>query len=209
METIAAIMVLLFFLSLLYELICIPVPSVASTYQLLFNKDLSKNDQDGLFRRIQNMNPVLKMLFIIVPFIVAIGIYCLPLGTALFCLFGTSCMFSGIHIIALFVAVILMVVSRAISIHSALGIRKHHKHDTDIEELEEDEMFSFSRNPIVVAMHIGLLGFNILLLNPWYAILSFFFVLYIHAKILIEETYLKQHFGLKYESYLKKVNRYI
>jgi protein-S-isoprenylcysteine O-methyltransferase Ste14 len=70
-------------------------------------------------------------------------------------------------------------------------------------------VFAFSRNPIYVAFALILLG-QFLLFSNW--ILLVFLVAGVwlfHRQVLLEEAYLKKHYGQEYSDYCRRVGRYL
>jgi protein-S-isoprenylcysteine O-methyltransferase Ste14 len=70
-------------------------------------------------------------------------------------------------------------------------------------------VFAFSRNPIYAAFALILLG-QFLVFPNW--ILLVFMaagVWLFHRQVLLEETYLKQHYGQEYSEYCQRVRRYL
>ena len=77
------------------------------------------------------------------------------------------------------------------------------------DQLVTTGSFAFSRNPIYVALATILVGqilvfSNVILLIYLVAAVGLF-----HRQVLREEAYLKQHYGLDYAEYCRRVRRYI
>lgn len=70
--------------------------------------------------------------------------------------------------------------------------------------------FAFSRNPIYVAMFIGLIGLAIALDNRWFfvAAIGMYFVIR-YGVVAREEAYLARKFGAQYLDYKAKVRRWL
>ena len=81
--------------------------------------------------------------------------------------------------------------------------------DTDQpDKLVTTGIFAISRNPIYVAFGLELFGLFLIfptLLSLFYLIAG---ILLFHRQILIEETFLKVHYGKEYDEYCQKVKRY-
>ena len=107
------------------------------------------------------------------------------------------------------VGVVLMVMGRLVTIGSALGIRKDNSQKGVDFDLKTEGIFARSRNPIVVGLHLGIIGLNILIPNYLFIIFTCFYFGNIHFKILIEEDFLSQFFQGDYNAYLKKTKRYL
>lgn len=70
-------------------------------------------------------------------------------------------------------------------------------------------IFAFSRNPIYVAFGCVLLGE--FLIQPHLLLLIYLVagVVLFHRQVLREEAFLEQHYGAEYETYRKRVRRYL
>jgi protein-S-isoprenylcysteine O-methyltransferase Ste14 len=70
-------------------------------------------------------------------------------------------------------------------------------------------VFAFSRNPIYVAFAIILLG-QFLVFSNWLLLLYLGAGIWLfHRQVLLEEAYLKQHYGPQYADYCQRVRRYL
>ena len=70
-------------------------------------------------------------------------------------------------------------------------------------------MFAISRNPIYVCFLLFFTGLFLIHCNIVIAVAIILFALAIHRQILREEKFLVEHYGEEYESYRKKVRRYL
>ena len=79
---------------------------------------------------------------------------------------------------------------------------------TDPDQLVTTGIFAFSRNPIYVAFGI-ILGAEFLIFPNWivliYAVAG---VALCHRQVLLEEAYLRRHYGSAYDDYRRRVRRY-
>src|SRR5665647_726765 len=71
------IFIILTYISVLIEIIVFPVPSVASSYQLLIEKKLLPDDL--LYTRIQNLKSIQKIILLALPTLLSVITYCAPL----------------------------------------------------------------------------------------------------------------------------------
>jgi protein-S-isoprenylcysteine O-methyltransferase Ste14 len=70
-------------------------------------------------------------------------------------------------------------------------------------------VFAFSRNPIYVAFALILLG-QFLVFSNWLLLLFLGAGIWLfHRQVLLEEAYLKQHYGPQYADYCQRVRRYL
>lgn len=70
-------------------------------------------------------------------------------------------------------------------------------------------IYAFSRNPFYIGLYTTYIGLFFLLPSVIYLLGFIFFVLNNHFRILLEEQFLKNQFGKKYEEYCKKTGRYL
>lgn len=210
LESWISYIILAYYISILIEIMWIPVPSVASTWQLMFpDNDLqAKLDRDSLIWRTQNFNWFKKMILVILPYVIAFLGYTFPLLWLLFPPLSKWDI-SSMNDWNIIVGVVLMVMGRLVTIGSALGIRKDNSQKGVDFDLKTEGIFARSRNPIVVGLHLGIIGLNILIPNYLFIIFTCFYFGNIHFKILIEEDFLSQFFQGDYNAYLKKTKRYL
>lgn len=70
-------------------------------------------------------------------------------------------------------------------------------------------MFAISRNPIYVCFLMFFTGLFLIHRNIVIAVAVVLFAMAIHRQVLREEKFLTSHYGKEYESYCKKVRRYL
>jgi protein-S-isoprenylcysteine O-methyltransferase Ste14 len=82
--------------------------------------------------------------------------------------------------------------------------------DTDTpDKLITSGVFAFSRNPIYVAFFLVLLG-QFLIFPNWILLLYLVAGTWLfHRQVLLEENYLRSHYGDEYTQYRSRVRRYI
>jgi len=206
------IIILLAYVSLVIELVFFPVPSVASTFQLVNNKSYSENQKEskGEIGAVKNWNVVKKLFLLIFPAFINVLLFMTPLIllynrdwlTKLFPMMESS----WILIIA---ALALIVLGRMMTFSSVLQIRKENQQKGNSFKLHQKAWFRFSRNPGLVGMYLFFLG--LLLIFPSMILLFgfIFYVCYMHYKVLLEEDFLSKQFGSDYINYLEKSRRYV
>ena len=112
------------YLSIVFELTVIPVPSVASTYQLFFTQDDYDRD-DTLLARARRLSPTMKTLFLFLPTGLVVLIYLLPLVQALWSGFGEwlHYVWSPRTILQVGLGVMVAIFGRIISLYTAWRMR--------------------------------------------------------------------------------------
>jgi len=76
-------------------------------------------------------------------------------------------------------------------------------------ELVTRGVFRFSRNPIYVAIDLWFVGTFLIVGTVFFAIGAIFAILILHYQTLMEERFLKIHYGAPYHEYCQRVRRYI
>ena len=196
------------YLSLLVELLFFSVPSEVSTYQLLFKK--KQSNQYSLLKKFQSLSDLLKILLLVIPALIFIASFCFPLVLLFFNNVKETFAAWSVLQSELFeiIGIILVVLGRFVTFHAVLILRKTKKESIDERSLIKKGLFSISRNPIVVGLHLTFLG--LLLLFPYYVMIAGFlvFIANMHFKILLEEDYMKVNFGSDFREYMNKTKRY-
>ena len=173
------------YLSFLLDFLAWPIPSEASTFSMVKESDHSK---------------IIFSFFLIVVFIVNLLFYLAPLGLSIFYLY------EGIRIrIAPIVVsgISFSILGRLISIKAAQRL------SNTKDGIVSDSVFKYSRNPISLGMHCTMAGL-IIIFGKWYLWLGFvFYLINIHLKIRIEESFLQRKFGTYYEKYKSSTPRYL
>ena len=77
------------------------------------------------------------------------------------------------------------------------------------EELVTSGMFAISRNPIYVCFLTFFMGLFLINCNIVISVAIVLFALAIHRQIIREEKFLARHYGSEYDTYQKKVRRYL
>lgn len=77
------------------------------------------------------------------------------------------------------------------------------------DKLITSGVFAVSRNPIYVAFWLVLLG-QFLIFPNWIPLIYLGAGTWLlHRQVLLEEAYLKSHYGSEYEAYMRRVRRYL
>ena len=206
MDIFIRIFTLIIYGSLLYELVGIPVPSIASTYQLFFTKD--ELTQASLLTKVRNWPFLLKVIFLILPTCIVVIVYMLPLAQAIWppiksILYSISLPYPFFFI---FLGLVLAVLGRIIGLHAAWHM---HFHSDEKRPLEINGLFSLSRNPILLGMYFTFLGLWFLYPNWVMGIGFLLFIGNMHFRVLLEEDFLNWQYGASYQSFAAKTRRYL
>lgn len=202
---IECLLIILIYLSLLIELTMLHVPSVASTYQLFYYSDTTI---DGpLMKRVKNWSMWLKSLLLFVPTTISVCLYLLPL---LFVFYPNSKSWFGVvDLDYRITGWIIVFFGRFISMLSVIQIRKVNSQTNNEFNLKTRGWFGFTRNPILLGMYITYIGWLILFPNWVMGIGLLVYFLNMHFRVLLEEDFLFQKFGKRFEDYVGNTRRYI
>jgi len=204
-----SIIVVLAYVSLLVELLFFPVPSVASTYQLGYkaNESSKKTEQKGKIGAIKNWSIGKKFFLLALPATINIGVFIFPL-VALFFVEKMPQLIQQNQWLLLF-GILLVILGRVLTFSTALLIRNRNSQKGDDFSLKQKGIFAKSRNPILVGMHIMILGLLFVFPNVLFLLGILFYFGYMHYKVTLEEDFLQNHFGESYINYKKSIRRYI
>ena len=198
------------YLSIIYELTVIPVPSVASTYQLFFTEDAY--DRNGtLLMRVRNWSRLTKLFLIFLPTGLVVVIYLLPLIQAIWSGFSNFLhpVWAGSSTVVIGAGVLIAIFGRIISLYTAWRMRPNNSQKGDNFELKTGGFFDRSRNPNLVGMYTCFIGLW-LLYPTWEMAVGFLlFVGNMHFRVLMEEDFLTWKFGRNYTNYKSQKRRYV
>ena len=201
------ILIILTYLSFLIEIIVCPVPSVASSFQLIVrNKSLPN---EFLYTRIQNLKILQKIVLLAIPSLLGLIAYCVPLILIAVSKFSDDVIYKTDKIELIVTAFLLIFSGRIISLYSVTKIRLNNRQAGKSFDLKTKNIFSVSRNPILFGLYVSFIG--MIIIFPYlYMIIAFvYFFAHMHFRILIEESFLKYKFGDKYSDYREKTKRYL
>ncbi len=193
------------YFSLVIELLFFPVPSVASTYQLGYkaNESSKKTEQKGKIGEVKNW-PIWKKIFLLgLPAAINIGVFIFPIIALLF-----EMPIQQNQWLFLF-GILLVVLGRILTFSTALLIRNRNSQKGDDFSLKQTGIFARSRNPILLGMHIMILGMLFIFPNILFFFGILFYFGYMHYKVVLEEDFLQNHFGESYMNYKKSIRRYL
>lgn len=192
-------LVVLLFLSLLVELTCFHVPSVANT-QVFFTSHEEKINMYSKYRNIFYWSKNKKIVLLLIPHFVNMTVFIIPL----YYLFSTNPSINFWSVAGFMVALI----GRSFTFYSMIYLRNNNSQNNDDFTLHDKGPFSKMRNPGLTGMLLFFLGLYMIWPSIIMAIALLYYFCYNHFRILIEEDFLKVMYKEKYNHYFKKVNRY-
>jgi protein-S-isoprenylcysteine O-methyltransferase Ste14 len=192
-------MVVILYLSLVIELTCFHVPSVANT-GVFFKDDNEIINQYSQYKWIFSWSKRKKIILLLIPHFINMTVFFIPLFYLLF----EETSLNSFSILGLIVAIS----GRLITFYSMYFIRKNNSQIDNDFTLHDSGPFSTIRNPGMTGMILFFVGLTAI----WPSILMvcalIYYIFYNHFRILIEEDFLKVMYKDKYCEYIKKANRY-
>lgn len=204
--------VILAYLSLVIELISFPVPSVASTYQLGYQATESdkKTEEHEKLGSIKKWPFTKKVFFLFLPAVINVLVFIYPIGRVFaFDKMAIPLDLYSFNWSSIILGSLLVLIGRTITFSSVLNIRKNNQQKGNSFELKKKGLFNLSRNPGLIGMYLMIIGFFIIFPNLLFFLGILFYLGYMHFKVLLEEDFLKNHFGSPYIEYKNHTNRYI
>jgi len=179
------VMVILVYLSFLLDFLVWPIPSEASTFSMI-----NDNGQMSYYK---------KNLLILV-FVFSLLFYLTPLGLSVYGIITGNILTTiskGI------LGISISIFGRIISIAASIRLSQNES------GIVCDSLFRYSRNPIILGLHLTIAGM-LIISGKWYLWLFFFmYLMNIHYKIKIEESRLYEKFGPAYRKYKANTPRYV
>lgn len=215
MQQFASLIILLAYASLAAELIFLHVPSVASVYQLVFSKKSLVNFNkcplpSGKLKAVMQWPLVVKILLLVVPTFICILTGLLPIiFIALLFLNKINWhQLNNHYIMQNTVGCILIMAGRFLTIYCTLIIRKNNKQQYHSFDLKTNDIFSFSRNPLLLGMYLMYAGTWVIFPTFFFALGLIIYLANMHFRILLEEDFLAHQFGEHFINYKQKTRRY-
>ncbi len=179
------------------ELTALPIPSEASTWARMKRSPRSGRGRTARIAPIGGYS-ALGVVFV-TPLVWTMN----PAGFALMLPLSAAPAF-GLPPIAV-VSVGLVITGTALGAAATLQLRRHRSAE---DSLYTGGVFAYSRNPIVLSLHLTAAGFLVALpMLP--ALVAFpIYLLHLHRSIRIEERHLAARFGAAFDRYRRSVNRY-
>ena len=209
------IILLVVYATIIYEIAVLPVPSVASTYQLFFVEradDAVKTSPPGsLLQRIRGLSNTNKLILLFVPTAISVVNYCFPITLH----FLPESLLQAVMLPSIksfwgdLLGLVLIIAGRSLALLSVVNIRAQNSQQNDDFDLKTAGLFGFSRNPILVGMYLTYWGIFFILPNIVTLIGFFIYAANMHFRILLEEDFLSHLFGEKFIEYRNHTRRYI
>lgn len=202
------IVIILMYLSLLLELTVFHVPSVASSLNIWNPSDNILTHYSEKYKSIFRMSRWKKFCLFILP----LGVIYLTYFFPMFLFVETSIdlkLFYQPGIASLILGIILILLGRFITFFSVLKIREENRQKEDSFKLHDESVFSKTRNPGLVGLYIFLQGIWFVIPSLYFLIGIFFYMCYMHFKVLMEEDFLSNIYGEPYKLYSQQTKRYI
>lgn len=200
----------------LYELVFLHVPSVASVYQLLWsNKSIiNYNDEklsSGKLFDVLHWPMVKKLLLLAIPTFFSILTGLLPLFYTV-AIITNMFIWDDLNNTTLYqnlVGIVLIIMGRVFTVYATFVIRKENAQVKESFHLKTHGVFGISRNPLLVGMYVMYLGMLFIFPTILFAVGLIIYVTNMHFRILLEEDFLSFQFGQPFDTYKINVRRYL
>ncbi|ADJ28787.1 methyltransferase family protein [Nitrosococcus watsonii] len=196
------------------ELVFLPVPSEASTYQLLASKQPPGSCLSGGLRQAHQASLGRKLLVFLLPTGLILIAFLLPLGQIFFPQLKDYLWPIPIFetLLLRWVAIGLIISGSVFTLISVLEMRRGMTKNPFRKmgsELQLQGLFRWSRNPGLVGNYGLLLGLFCYFPSLVMALGMGIYLLSMHYRILLEESQLEIRFGEAYRAYQRRVPRYL
>ena len=205
MENFKIIILSIAYLSLILELVFFSVPSVASTYQLILI-DKSHKKTNSRLSKIKDWQLWKKLLLLFTPAVINVIVFLFPV---LYVFKILKYDMVPNEQLSVMVGLIFLILGRVITFLSVIQIRKINYSNNQQKFLHQKGWFKWSRNPGLLGMYIFIFGIWLMFSHPIFLVGILFYIGYMHFKVLLEEDYLAEKFGIEYQKYLNQTKRYL
>ena len=187
------------YLSLVVELTCFHVPSVANT-RVFFTADEQTINKYSKYREIFYWSKNKKVVTLLLPHFINMTVFIIPLYYTFFA--EPSINFMSV------IGIIVATIGRFITFYSMYYVKNNNSQRNDDFTLHDTGPFSKMRNPGLTGMLLFFLGLTMIWATILMACVIVYYFFYNHFRILIEEDFLRVMYKEKYNQYFEKVNRY-
>jgi len=194
------------YVSLVVEMVWFALPSEASTLQVFAGDVEPSADRLGVAQRRTAIDKLVRYL---VPTMIGVALFVWPLLVVLWPrLFRVARpLVEAPRVAAVWTGLAIILAGRMLTLAGVVQLRRRHRRGD--HQLQSCGVFGLSRNPILLGMFLFYIGNCVWLPAP---ILWGGFLLYawnMHARVLMEESYLLARLGADYRSYQARVPRYV
>jgi len=197
-----------FYVSLALELTVWHVTSVASSRGIFASEEEIVEGYSAKFQKFFAMPIWKKIIFFIVPLGFVYAAYVYPFQLIFEVHFGMNPLFEPAAV-TIYISCLLILIGRTISLASVWKIRQENEQKGNAFKLHTEGFFGRFRNPGLLGLYISFLGFWLALPQPFFAFCLLVYVRYMHEKVLMEEDFLRNKFGVAYDKYRATTNRYL
>lgn len=187
--------------TLLLELTVFPIPSEASTWQLMAPETESRGTELEL---VQRRSLAGKLLGYALPTVVGVVAYLLPLAVILVPAWRATLCWTS-HPAATTGGMVAIVVGRLLTFGSVLQLRAQRRRGGG----PPGGLFRWSRNPGLVGMYVGYVGLMVGYSMPLLALVLPLYLWNMHRRVRLEESQLQHTLGTTWPTYAARVPRYL
>ncbi len=196
------ITILLAYGTLVIELTVFPIPSEASTLNLLRHDHREKPSTDALSRA-RDRSRVSKLLRFFLPTSVGVCLFALPLLATLWPQLRTAFFPIGFNEVTN-LGLAFIIAGRLLTFSSVLQLRSAKR-----RKRIPNGLFIYSRNPGLVGMFSFYIGLCLTLGGPWLWLGLPLYLMNMHHRVCLEEAQLTATHGGSWRNYQQRVARYL
>lgn len=198
-------LVLAAYASLLLELVVFPIPSEASSWQLLASRGEQAQGMQptGELALARRRATSVKLLSYLLPTALGVALFLVPLAS-MFVAPLRELLTSPPLPAASWTGVALIAIGRTITFTSVLQLRASRRAPRGLAH----GLFRWSRNPGLVGMYGFYAGLCLVCLSPYMALGFPLYVANMHRRVRMEESHLEQRLGESWRAYRGAVPRY-
>lgn len=207
---VADLVVLAAYASLVVELTVFPIPSEASTWQLLASggTDQGAAGPGDPLRQARGKSTAAKLLRFLLPTALGVALWLLPLACVLLAPVWPALPGAlWVHRVAWLAwpGIALVALGRSLTFASVLQLRAARRRPA----AGPGWLFRRSRNPGLVGMYACYLGFCVVFGTPWLWLGLPLYVANMHGRVRMEEAHLGRRHGEAWRAYAARVPRYL
>lgn len=208
MELIMRGLTILAYLSIVIEITLLHVPSIASFRSIwMANEDVTAN-YSAHYVRLFRLGRWAKTLLFLPPLVIVYAVFLYPIVLIVFDMSAPFGVLFEPGAASHVLAILLIVAGRTLTLGSVLAMRSKQAGQAS-SALQTSGPFRWSRNPGLLGMYLMFLGFLAVLPTPEFlaGVLVYFF--YMDFKVRMEEDFLHNRFGERFEAYRARTGRYL
>jgi protein-S-isoprenylcysteine O-methyltransferase Ste14 len=207
-ELIVRLLIFAAYVSILIELTMLHVSSVASFRSIWAADDNITMWYSQKYVRLFRLGKLMKLTLFLPPLLAVYAVFLFPIPIVFLDVQPPLGFVFEPHLATNWVAFALIVAGRAITLISVVSMLREET-SPDLWALNTSGLFRYSRNPGLAGMFIMFVGFWVLLPSSIFLAGILIYFAYMDFKVRMEEDFLTNRFGVKFQTYREKTSRYL